>query len=83
MLARQCLIHLLRVSARHARSVERGPVFNLLLSSLIKRITPKTSRTLSSTGAVGLLSRFDSVRAASSASLIPMISEWPGNHLNL
>jgi len=63
--------------------VVSGAVRLLLLSLLIKRITPETSRTLSSTGAVGLHSRFDSVRAASSASLLPTIPEWPGDHLNL
>lgn len=40
----------------------------------IKRITPEASRTLHGTGAVGLPSRFDSVRAASSASLLPMMN---------
>ena len=56
---------------------------NPIQSSPITSLTPETSRTLSGAGAVGLPSRFDSDRAASSGSLLPMIPEWPGDHLNL
>ena len=40
MFAWQCLIHLLRVSARHARGVERSQVFTPILIDQAKRLGP-------------------------------------------